>query len=435
MAHLLMIESWVGGTGRILPEAVRRSGHRYTFVTRKPDHYLGGIVASESHPVMTHADNVLTLETNDVAKLIEDLRDLHRVLRFDGVMTICDYYVETVRTVADALELPSPFPSTVADLRHKHLVRESLDRVGIPNPAYRVTTSWEQTRSAAEDIGYPLVIKPTDLASSAYVTLVRSVSELELAYDAQRAFPRNFRDQHRDALFLLEEYMEGEEVSVEGYAVDGETTIIGITDKSLTGAPYFIEDGHMFPAEIDDATASQLSAFALRALHAVGHDHGPSHTEIKLTADGLRLIEINPRLPGNYIAELIRHVTGIDLLQATVELAAGQRPDLRTAQTGVRSAAIKFVVPPRGGHITAVRGADGLDRDPAVVRWHLDSLGGFDVSGPIDNACYLGHVVTLDSAGFRARGSAQHAVDGLELIYDGATRDPAPEDACPSPHA
>lgn len=429
-----MIESWIGGTGRILPEAIRRSGHRYTFVTRKRQHYLGGVVASDSHAVLAHADNVLTLETNDVPRLVDDLRDLHRVLRFDGVMTICDYYLETVRTVADALGLPSPFPSTVADLRHKHLVRESLDRAGMPNPAYGVTTSWDATRNAARAIGYPLVIKPTDLASSAYVTLVRDERELQRAYDAQAAFPLNFREQARDPLYLLEEYMEGEEFSVEACAVAGDTTVIGITDKSVTAAPHFVEDGHMFPAAIDPATADELTAFALRALRAVGHDHGPSHTEIKLTAGGPRLIEINPRLPGNYIAELISYVTGIDLLQTTIELAVGRQPDLRPAATDVRSAAIKFVVPPHGGRIAAVRGADALDRDPAVVRWQLDSLGGFDVSRPIDNACYIGHVVAVDRTGPQARAAADRAVDDLDLVYDGATaRPPAAEVACSSP--
>ena len=413
-----MIESWVGGTGRSLPEALRRSGHRYTFVTRKRQHYLGGIVTSESHPVLAHAENVLTLETNDIPQLIVELRALHRVLGFDGVMTICDYYIETVRTVADALDLPSPFPATVADLRHKHLVRDSLDRASIPNPSYRVTRSWQETRSAARAIGYPLVIKPTDLASSAYVTLVGDERALEHAYRAQSAFPRNFRGQPRDALFLLEEYMQGDEFSVESCCVGGETTVIGITDKSLTAAPYFVEDGHMFPAAVDADTGSQLTAFALQALRAVAHDHGPSHTEIKLTASGPRLIEINPRLPGNYIAELITHVTGIDLLQTTVELAVGKLPDLHAAQTRAGSAAIKFVVPPHGGRIDAVRGTETLDDDPAVARWHLDSLGGFDVSRPIDNACYIGHVVTVDPTGLLARAWAERAVARLDIKYD-----------------
>lgn len=420
MAHLLMIESWVGGTGRILPEAVATAGHRYTFVTRKRQHYLSGVVSSANHPVLANADNVLTLETNDVPALIDQLRALHRVMRFEGVMTICDYYIETVRRVADALDLPSPFPSAVADLRHKHLVRKSLDEAGMPNPKYRVTSSWEQTRQAAIQIGYPLVIKPTDLASSAYVTLVQDEGELGRAYAAQEAFPRNFRGQHRDGLYLLEEYMVGDEFSVEACAVSGETTVIGITDKSLTAAPYFVEDGHMFPAPLDAETAEQVTEFALRALHAVGHDHGPSHTEIKLTADGPRLIEINPRLCGNYIVELIAHVTGIDLLQTSIDLAVGQAPDLAAVSTGVRSAAIKFVVPPRGGHIESVQRTEHLDCDAHISRWHLDAFGGFDVSGPIDNACYIGHVVTVDRDALEARAYAERAVNELELVYAGA---------------
>ncbi|MGH3753639.1 MAG: ATP-grasp domain-containing protein [Pseudonocardiaceae bacterium] len=417
MAHLLMIESWVDGTGRMLPEALARAGHRYTFVTRNRKHYLDGATTALTHPVLTHADNVLTLETNDVDTLIAQLHQLRRVLRFDGVLTVCDYYIETVTHVAHALGLPSCFPTTAVDERRKNVVRERLDQAGIPNPGYRVTSSWEQTRLAAAEIGYPLVIKPTDLASSAYVRVVASEQELADAYADQEAFPRNFRDQPREQLYLLEEYLTGTEFSVEACAAGGEITVIGITDKSVTGWPHFIEDGHMFPADLDHPTAETIVDFTRRVLAAVGHDHGMSHTEVKLTPRGPRLIEINPRMAGNYIIELVQHVTGIDMIAATIALALGERPDLTPADTGVRSAAIKFLVPERGGYLADLRGADALARDENVVRYHLEPVVGSEVAEPIDNACYLGHVVTIDHDGLGARASAEAAICGLELVF------------------
>ncbi|MGO4779264.1 acetyl-CoA carboxylase biotin carboxylase subunit family protein, partial [Lysobacter sp. 2RAB21] len=153
---------------------------------------------------------------------------------------------------------------------------------------------------------------------------VHDEEELCTAFDALEQFPRNFREQERVPLLLLEEYMRGEEVSVEACTYRGRTTIIGITDKSLTGFPYFIEDGHMFPAKLDAGIAAQIETLVRGALDAVGHDHGISHTEVKLTADGPRIVEINPRPGGNYIAELIQRVTGIDLLDAQIELALGR---------------------------------------------------------------------------------------------------------------
>ncbi len=415
MAHLLMLESWVGGTGRILPPAINRLGHRYTFVTRNRQHYLDASKAI--HPVMEYADNVITTETNDVPALIEYLRGLHAVLRFDGVITICDYYIDTAAQVARALDLPVAFPAQVELERRKDLVREALERAGLPNPRFRITRDWEETLQAANAIGYPLVIKPTDLASSAFVRFIHNEAELREAFDALAAFPRNFRDQQRSGLYLLEEYMTGEEVSVEACTVNGETTIIGITDKSVTAFPYFVEDGHMFPAQLDPAVAEAVTDLVRGALAAVGHDHGISHTEVKITPAGPRIVEINPRLGGNFIAELVQRVTGIDLLEATLQLALNQRPKLTPVPTGIASAAIKFIIPPQEGYITGVSGTESLDNDPAVQRWVLNPVIGTRVDRPIDNACYLGHVVTTDAAGLGARQYAEAAVERITFSF------------------
>ncbi|ALN89344.1 ATP-grasp domain-containing protein [Lysobacter gummosus] len=416
MAHLLMIESWVGGTGRIFPPAIARLGHRYTFVTRNRGHYQDPR-SREIHPVIEHADHVLSFDTNDVPALIEFLRAQHAVLKFDGVVTICDYYIGTVAEVAQALDLPQAFSANVVMERRKDQVREAIGRAGLPNPKFAVTSGWDDTRAQAARIGYPLIAKPTDLASSAFVRLVHDEEELCAAFDALEQFPRNFREQERVPLLLLEEYMRGEEVSVEACTYRGRTTIIGITDKSLTGFPYFIEDGHMFPAKLDGDIAAQIEALVRGALDAVGHDHGISHTEVKLTVDGPRIVEINPRPGGNYIAELIQRVTGIDLLDAQIELALGREPDLRRRDTGVASAAIKFLVPPRAGHVVAMEGAQTLDADLNIERWSMAAVAGTDVAAPIDNACYIGHVIASDGEGQQARDYAERALARVTLTY------------------
>ncbi|SDZ24221.1 Biotin carboxylase [Lysobacter sp. yr284] len=424
MAHLLMIESWVGGTGRIFPPAIARLGHRYTFVTRNRGHYQDPR-SREIHPVIEHADNVLSFDTNDVPALVEFLRAQHQALEFDGVVTICDYYIGTVAEVAQALNLPQAFSDNVVMERRKDLVREAIERAFLPNPKFAVVGEWDAVRREAQRIGYPLIVKPTDLASSAFVKLVRDEDQLRESFDALAAFPRNFREQARVPLLLLEEYMDGEEVSVEACTYRGQTTVIGITDKSVTGFPYFIEDGHMFPARLEPALAQSVEALVRGALAAVGHDHGLSHTEVKLTSKGPRIVEINPRPGGNYIAELIQRVTGIDLLDAQIELALGREPDLRRRDTGVASAAIKFLVPPRAGRALALDGAAALDADPRVARYSLAAVAGTEVSAPIDNACYLGHVVATDPDGPHARVHAERAVAALALRYADEAAAPA----------
>jgi biotin carboxylase len=412
-----MIESWVGGTGRILPGAIVASGHRYTFVTRRPGHYAAAADGTP-HPVLAHAARVLELETNDVAALERELRRHHAEDPFDGAIGICDYYLDAIVQVAGALAIPHPFPAGVAAERRKHLVRCALDEAGVPNVRYALTHGWEATRDAARALGYPLVSKPTDLASSAHVRLVRDERQLREALSALEAFERNFRDQPRDRRVLLEEYLEGPEVSVEACSVDGQTLVLGVTDKGVTGAPFFVEDSHMFPAALEPGVAAALDDYARRVLVAVGHERGFAHLEVKLTAAGPRLVELNPRLPGNYIVELVQRVTGVDMLAALIELALGRQPSLAARSGSALSAAIQFIIPPSGGVLRAILGAEALARDPHVVRHEIAASPGARLSEPVDNGCYLGHVVAIDPHGLAARRYAEAALRRLEVVLE-----------------
>lgn len=413
MAHILMIESWVGASGNLLPPLLKSLGHTYTFVTRKPEHYQSAL-STEKHAVFQHADSVLATETNDIAGLIEFLRPY----RFDGVITVCDYYIDIVREVAKAFNLPCPFPEEVKRVRQKHLLRQTLDRAGLANPKYRLAHSWTEVEKAAEEIGYPLVIKPVDLASSAFVRLIQNTGELQDAYRDLEAFPLNFRDQERDCTYLLEEFMGGEEVSVESVSYNGEITILGVTDKSVTGTPYFIENGHMFPAQLDAGTRAEVTQFVRDALKAAGFDHGIAHTEVKITAEGPRIVEINPRTAGNYIVELIERVTGVNLLHAFVDLALNVKPSVTAKDCGIASAAVMFLVPPRSGTITQIQGIESLEADKHIVRYKLENCAGKYIAPPIDNACYLGHVIAQDAKDLNARVYAEEALNRIILSFD-----------------
>ncbi|BBB89376.1 MAG TPA: ATP-grasp domain-containing protein [Methylomusa anaerophila] len=413
MAHILMVESWVGASGNLLPPLLKSLGHTYTFVTRKPEHYKSAL-NTEKHAVFQYADSVLVTETNDLSGLIEFLKPY----QFDGIITVCDYYIEIVKEIAKTFNLPCPFPDKVKTVRQKHLLRQALDRAGLANPQYRLAHSWAEVEKAANEIGYPLVIKPVDLASSAFVRFIRNVEELQDAYHALEAFPYNFRDQERDCTYLLEEYMRGEEVSIESVSYNGETTILGITDKSITGSPYFIESGHMFPAPLNDKTRSMVTEFVWDVLKAVGFDHGIAHTEVKITAEGPRVVEINPRTAGNYIVELIERVTGINLLHAFIDLSLGIKPAISAKDSGITSAAIMFLVPPQGGRITEIQGGESLATDEHIARYKIENCVGKNIDSPIDNACYLGHIIAQDAEGLNARFYAEEALKRIVFNFN-----------------
>ncbi|MFF9569089.1 ATP-grasp domain-containing protein [Streptomyces sp. NPDC014685] len=405
MAHLLMVESWVGSMSRLLPRAVREAGDEFTLLARDLHHYLRSAPEGAAHPLLS-ARHVLTAETNDTDALLPFVERAHAALRFDGVITSCDYYLPTAARIAERLGLPGPMPEAVENACRKDATRRVLAEAGLPGPRFAVCEDWAGAVAAAHDIGYPLVLKPVDLCAGMFVRRADDEAELARAHRALAAFPVNARGQRRDPVVLLEELLEGPEVSVETVSYDGTVTVVGVTDKSVGGAPAFIETGHMFPAALDPADAAAAGETARRALRALGLDGVVAHTEIKLTADGPRLIEVNPRPAGNRITELVRHVTGIDLAGACVDVALGREPDLRRRATGLTSAAIGFLVPDEDGVLEAVDGADTVRAADDVLELRLSDPGRA-VRAAGSNNEYLGHVMAGDARGPAARARVE----------------------------
>ncbi|WP_416980896.1 ATP-grasp domain-containing protein [Streptomyces sp. T028] len=405
MAHLLMVESWVGSMSRLLPRAIREGGHEFTFLTRDLHHYLRSAPEGVAHPLLG-ARNVITADTNDTDALLPEIERLHDVLRFDGVITSCDYYLPTVARIARHLDLPGSTPQAVEAACRKDSTRRVLADAGVPGPRFAVHEEWADIARAAREIGYPLVVKPVDLCAGMYVRRVDDEEQLAAAVRVLADFSVNARGQRREPAVLLEELLDGPEVSVETVSHADAVHVVGVTDKSIGGAPAFIETGHMFPAALRAADTEAAEQTALAALKALGLTDGVvAHTEIKLTSAGPRVVEVNPRPAGNRITELVRHVTGIDLAAAFVEVSLGREPDLRGGDTGLRSAAIGFLVPEISGTLHQLGGGE-LHHAPGVLEVQLAKPGKL-VKAAGSNNEYLGHVMAGDTEGLGARGRVE----------------------------
>ncbi|NBE52830.1 ATP-grasp domain-containing protein [Streptomyces boluensis] len=411
MAHLLMVESWVGSMSRLLPRAVREAGHTFTFLTRDLHHYLRSAPEGTAHPLLG-ARHVLTAETNDTETLLPFVERAHEALRFDGVITSCDYYLPTVARIAGRLGLPGPTAEAVENACRKDATRRVLAAAGVPGPRYAACASLAEAADAARDIGYPLVLKPADLCAGMFVRRIDDEAELTAAYRALAGFPVNARGQRRAPGVLLEELLDGPEVSVETVSYAGTTEVVGVTDKSVGGAPAFVETGHMFPAALPAPDVVAAVDTACRAVAALGLDEVVAHTEIKLTSAGPRVVEVNPRPAGNRITELVRHVTGIDLAAAAVDVALGRTPDLRRTPTGLSSAAIGFLVPDTAGTLTAVDGAEQVRDADGLLELQLAEPGK-TVKAAGSNNEYLGHVMAGDAEGTGARDRVETLIAAL----------------------
>lgn len=432
MATLLMVESWLRSTGHSLPPLVRRLGHDYVLLTADPALYPDSS-SGPRHPVRGNASEIVRADTNDPDAAVAAARAVAKRRRIDGVLTTCDYYLPTVATIAHELGLPGARPDVLHTATRKHRVRQALDNAGVPNVEFAVADSYDAARDAATRLGYPLVAKPVDLNSGTSVQRVDDDAALKDAFHEITAAERNTRGQPRERVMLLERLVAGQEISVEAITRGGETTIVGITDKSLAGPPAFVESGHMFPADLPASTVAEAADYARDVLAALDYRHGLSHTELRLTGDGPRLIEINPRQAGGYIFDLLRLVTGVHPLEQLVRLSLGQPPRANET-TDVGSAAVFFVISPRPGTVVGVVGTSALDADPDVVRCQLSVPARAGL--PRSNDAYLGHVVVSSASPCDARAKAEAAIGSLRLRFaDGTEARPlgVPSVAPPAP--
>jgi biotin carboxylase len=419
MKHLLIIESTVSGAGYILFQRCKELGYRLTFVTRDPEHYTRGMSSHpsqlESHPIYL-SDEIIVTETNDIQNLLKQLEHLYEKHPFDGATTLCDYYLKAVAHVAQHFGLVGNDPDVVDTAINKGKMRKKGDELGLPMPGFHVARTLDAALETAQEMGYPLVVKPVDLCGSMHVTSVENPLQLENALKKLAQVTHNARKQSRPAVFLLEEFIHGQEVSVETITRSGRTEIIGITDKLLTGFPHFIEQGHMFPAELAPAQVESISSFVVGAFEKFGVRHGVAHTELKLTDKGLRIVEVNLRRAGNRIDRLIHHVTGVDLNDEIIRMAVGDASSVSSDKPVYHgSAAVEMLVPREDGKVAGIRGLDHLEGNPYVTDWEVKVKVGDVVQTATNNNSYMGHVMVYDPKATNAREQLQTALESFQI--------------------
>ncbi|MEV7885163.1 ATP-grasp domain-containing protein [Streptomyces sp. NPDC002817] len=290
-----------------------------------------------------------TTDLNDPARVIAAAESLARHWTIAGVLTFNEYLLVTASRVAEHLQLPGNTPTSVAAARDKATSRQHFAASDVPSAASTWVHTLDAAASAAERLGgYPVVLKPAAHAGSIGVVRVDSITDLPALWDIASAGAAHQGPEGQG--ILLEEFINGPEVSVETVTDRGVTTAVAVTHKAVGFPPFFMERAHLVVG--GDPLLDAVAPVAAAALRAVGITHGVSHVEMRLTPSGPRLIEVNARLGGDRIGQLVHHATGVDLAAAAADLALGRTPNLTSTRT--RSAAIGMIYPPADGTVTGL---------------------------------------------------------------------------------
>ena len=248
----------------------------------------------------------------------ERILELCREERIDGVCTIAsDVAAPTVAYVARQMSLNGNSYAAAVRANHKFSMRKAFSEAGIRCP--RFAKVGDEGMPDFSGWSFPLIVKPCDRSGSLGVSLAYGQDELD-KYIGQ-AKDLSFR---REA--IVEEFIEGREVSVEFISFHGNHYPLAITDKVTTGVPHFVELEHHEPADIPPGLAQEVFKTTRQALDALGLTEGASHTEYKITDRGeLFIIETGGRMGGDFIgSDLVYLSTGYDFVKGVIEVALGE---------------------------------------------------------------------------------------------------------------
>lgn len=375
---LVFVESNSTGTGRLMVKAAAELGFRPIVLASDAARYA----FIEQDGIAVH-----TVDTQSEAEVREACRVIQARDGVAGVTSSSEYFVGLAAAIAEQLGLPAPPAAAIRACADKSTQRRRLDLERVEVPRWCHASTVAEALAAADQLGWPVVLKPVSGSGSIGVKLCRTAGEVASHAAALVERKVNERGIEIPRGLLIEAFVDGPEYSVEAFS----SRIIGITAKRLGSLPHFLEIGHDFPAELGARAREELEATTLAALRALGLEVGPAHVELRVGPNGPAIIEVNPRLAGGFIPDLVRLATGVDLLEANVRFASGSPMSLDASWD--RHASIRFLLPAEDGVLAEVR---GLDR-AASIRHVVEAVGyraaGAPVSRRGDFRDRIGHVI------------------------------------------
>lgn len=328
-----------------------------------------------------------------------------------------EQYVQPAARAVEALALPGFSSAAIRNCRDKRRTRDALAAAGVAQPQSIAVSSLDEAREVAARIGYPVVLKPRGLAGSMGVILVGGEDELDAGYETAYTPWYPGVPTYEDGV-LVESYLDGPEISIDGAVVDGRYVPLFVAHKQLSEHPYFQETGHVVDANDPLLGSPELLGMLSDAHAALGLRRGMTHSEVRLTSAGPRIVEINARLGGDLIPYVGMLATGIDPARVAVDVVLGREPEVEMKRSAV--AEIRFHYPtedsivrgvalPAPGSIEGLALAEATAREGAVLR--LPPRG------------YLARYAQLICVGpdrESTRVAADRAAAAVELRYDRA---------------
>ncbi|WP_328395219.1 ATP-grasp domain-containing protein [Streptomyces sp. NBC_00390] len=358
-----------------------------------------------------YVDRVVIADTSSIEETLAAVKALaaEESEPFSAVVTFAEAPVPSAARVAAEFGLPSVSERTARLARDKWVMREAFAAGGVPQPRYGIAHSLDEAREIARHTGFPLVMKPVLGTGSMFVRSVDDEDELAEHFDfflkgAWDGFTYDPLHSSAHAEYegglLLEEFVPGAEICVESLVHDGTTRTLAIHDKPLPTGPTFEEVYACTPTRLPEATVRAVEEATVAVHAALGITTGATHVEFRLRGDAEPVVlEAAARMGGGPIYRSVLLSTGVDMVEAILDLASGRAPRIEPKE---RATPVGFwnIFPDKAGTFTGTVGLDEVRADPRVDEVQIYKTPGDHLLVPPQTFQGHGHLIfTVDTAG------------------------------------
>lgn len=402
---------------RILLIAPHDSYRTVPFLAAAKARGIEVLIASEAkHSLVSAYADGLHLDLGDTqASLQTILREAQR-RPFAAVLGSDDASTEIAALAAAELGLPHNPTAAVHLARRKDLARARLAQAGVPVPRHWRLDLTRPLAVQTEDIRFPCVLKPVALAASRGVIRADNLDELTQAAARIQVLLAHagLREAEEREAILVEEFIPGFEVAVEGLLTHGQLEILTIFDKPdpLNG-PYFEETYYITPSRLDAPTQQALRETISAACAAYGLREGPIHAECRINEQGVWILEVAARTIGGLCGRLLRFGTGSSLEELVLLHALGERPELNRETGG---AGVLMIPIPQAGILRRVEGVLAAEKVPYIEEVVIHVREGYELVPLPEGSSYLGFIFARAPTAAQAEAALRTAHACLHVV-------------------
>jgi biotin carboxylase len=358
--------------------------------------------------------DLIQADIRDADAIIKAIKSSPYNGKFDAILAANDYVSAIAAKVSEAFATKHIPYSAIIKARLKDETRKTIQNSNLPNAKFADITNLEEAQEAAKNIGYPVILKPTDGACSQNVFLVKNQNELVKAFGKVSGLGESYLNFKVRKKFLIEEYISGEEFSVEIFMLNGKAAFSSVTEKIKGEPPFFAEIAHIVPTSVHTDKIGILTKAAEDYMNVLGLEDGCSHVEMRLSPKGPIVMEINPRPGGDQIArDLLINAFGVNLFSAVIDWHVGNTIDVKPKKHC--ASAIAFLTANKIGYVKAISGIEDASNSSGIVQCLIKAKIGDPVKPPESSDDRYGYVISVGNTPIEAKQATYEALAKIKF--------------------